>query len=125
LLHNDTNVTVSAEKESKSSKERRKFQNVSQNGKKPDAMITMTLNKHDFEIMFLECSRLVSDRNKYNADKVKLWRESHDGFCYTTSACKPDKNHFAISNIQVHGWFLIIIFIYYRKISNKMFLINL
>ncbi len=97
---------------------------MSQHGKKPDAMITMTSSKHDFEIMFLECSRLVSDRNKYNADKVKLWRESHDGFWYMTHACKPDINHFVISNIQVHGRFLIIFHFIDIINSNKCFFIN-
>nr|CAG8557552.1 9295_t:CDS:2 [Entrophospora candida] len=93
-------VTTS-EKESKSSKARRLTQGSGKIGKKPDAMCIATINGFEFEIMFLEGSRLITGNNKFHDDDVKLWREGNDGMWHINNACKPKRNDFAVINIQV------------------------
>ncbi|CAG8731965.1 9616_t:CDS:2, partial [Rhizophagus irregularis] len=80
-------VTTS-EMESKNSKERWKLQKCSSFGKKPDAMIIATICNIEFEIMFLEGSRLVADKGKRHSDSVKLWRGSNDGIWLASRRCK-------------------------------------
>jgi len=64
----------------------------------------MFIEKYDdrlYELMFVECSRLVCRKSKKEMDEVKLWREMNDGMAYIHSSYKPDKNEFGILGIQV------------------------
>jgi len=72
LIFDIYNYSNSAEKESKAIKWRRKKEGK-RFGLKPDIMLTVK-NKGDreFEIMYLECSRISSDDIKLEEDEVKL-----------------------------------------------------
>ncbi|CAJ0842942.1 10542_t:CDS:2 [Entrophospora sp. SA101] len=56
-----------------------------------------------YELMFVECSRIICNDEKKENDKVKLWREMNDGMAYVHGGCKPDKNEFGVVGIQVAG----------------------
>ncbi|CAB5358946.1 unnamed protein product [Rhizophagus irregularis] len=110
-------VTTS-EMESKNSKERWKLQKCSSFGKKPDAMIIATICNIEFEIMFLEGSRLVADKGKRHSDSVKLWRGSNDGIWLaslgTTTLIKPNchlriQEAFSIINLLLKLRIIIIV----------------
>lgn len=93
---------LSAELQSKASKQRRKSQNF-KNGKKPDSMVIVTIDGYEFEIMFNECSRLVAEKSKMHDDYVKCWRECSDGMSYAHRSCNPTRNQFVILSVQVFG----------------------
>jgi hypothetical protein len=57
-----------------------------------------------YELIFLECSRLICLRTKEGEDKVKLWREVNDGMAFVRKNYRPDQE-FAILGIQVAGWY--------------------
>lgn len=54
-----------------------------------------------FELIFVECSRLVCSKNKKEDDKIKLWREMNDGLYFVYNSFKPNKDEFGILGIQV------------------------
>ncbi len=56
-----------------------------------------------YELLFVECSRLICLEQKKDDDKVKLWREMNDGLYYVYSGCRPDKNEFGIIGVQIAG----------------------
>ena len=56
-----------------------------------------------YELIFVECSRLVCPEQKKDNDNVKLWREMNDGLYWVYNGCRPDKNEFGIIGIQIAG----------------------
>ncbi len=76
-------------------------------------MIIISIDKTEFEIMFLEGSRLVADNGKFQDDSVKLWRESNDGIWFVNRACKTKGEYFAITNIQVFSYVCFVLFYQY------------
>ena len=56
-----------------------------------------------YELLFVECSRLICLEQKKDDDKVKLWREMNDGLYYVYSGCRPDKNEFGVIGVQIAG----------------------
>jgi hypothetical protein len=62
-------------------------------------------NKHNtlLELMFVECSRVICNKDKEEKDKVKLWREMNDGLNYVYKFNKVDKDEFGILGIQIAG----------------------
>jgi len=95
------NHVYSAEKQSKAIKWRRSEQGK-KFGLKPDIMLIVeNQNNREFEIMFLESSRIASDENKLKEDEVKLFRECNTGMDYAYAGCNQLSSEFVIVGIQV------------------------
>ncbi|CAG8657986.1 2710_t:CDS:2 [Gigaspora rosea] len=75
----------------------------SQMGRRPDVMFTVKYLDVFFEIMYVECSRLVCIQQKKVDDDIKLLRECNDGMYYTRKTLNPDKDQFGIVGIQIAG----------------------
>ena len=95
-------IFYSAEKQSKACvwrrrKEGKKF------GLKPDLM-TIVKNKNglEFEIMYLECSRISSEGRKLKDDEIKLFRECNTGMDFAHAGCDLS-TEFGIIGIQIAG----------------------
>ncbi|RGB30757.1 hypothetical protein C1646_764959 [Rhizophagus diaphanus] len=56
-----------------------------------------------FELMFVECSRLICSNDKKEKNKIKLWREMNDGINYIYKKNRLDKDEFEILGIQIAG----------------------
>ncbi|CAB5180530.1 unnamed protein product [Rhizophagus irregularis] len=84
----------------KASATRRK--NYKKQGKRPDIMFMEKKDKL-FELMFVECSRLICSNDKEEKDKIKLWREMNDGINYIYKKNRLDKDEFGILGIQIAG----------------------
>ena len=65
-------------------------------GRRPDIMLTVRYLDVIFELMYVECSRLVCSPQKKIDDEVKLWRETNDGLYWTRKTLNPDKDQFGI-----------------------------
>lgn len=72
-------------------------------GKKPDIMVLDQYVDKIFELIYVECSRIVCSTTKKANDEVKLWRETLDGASFVNIACRPTSNQFGIVGIQVAG----------------------
>ncbi|CAG8548429.1 20246_t:CDS:2, partial [Racocetra persica] len=72
-------------------------------GDKPDIMLAMTSNNKKFELLFVECSRILCTSREKNEDSTKLWREVNDGVSWIGKACKPAKNQFGVTGTQIYG----------------------
>ncbi|CAG8800008.1 34332_t:CDS:1, partial [Racocetra persica] len=70
-------------------------------GRRPDIMFMVKYLDVLFEIMYIECSRLVYMPQKIVDDDIKLWRECNDGMCYAQKILNPDKDQFEIVEIQI------------------------
>ncbi|CAG8634224.1 42724_t:CDS:2 [Gigaspora margarita] len=70
-------------------------------GRRPDIMFMVKHLDVLFEIMYVECSRLVCTSQKKVDDDIKLWRECNDGMYYTRKTLHPDKDQFGIVGIQI------------------------
>ncbi|CAG8749845.1 2204_t:CDS:2, partial [Cetraspora pellucida] len=70
-------------------------------GKRPDIMFMVKHLDAFFEIMYVECSRLVCTPQKKVNDDIKLWSECNDGMYYTRKTLHPDKDQFGIVGIQI------------------------
>jgi len=88
----------SFEKQSHASADRR-----GRSGQKPDIMLTMKHHEKNYELLYVECSRLFCSDQKDQDDEVKLWRECNDGLYWVHKGCKPDKNQFGVVGLQVAG----------------------
>ncbi|KAF0413849.1 hypothetical protein F8M41_007712 [Gigaspora margarita] len=87
----------SAERQSLASADRRG------RGKQPDIMFLEMCCEKIYELMYIECSRLICTDRKKKDDEVKLWREMNDGMRYVYKSCRPVRNEFGILGIQVAG----------------------
>ncbi|CAJ0825920.1 6243_t:CDS:2 [Entrophospora sp. SA101] len=94
------NLLSTAERQSVASADR---MDERKQGKRPDVMFMTASKEKLYELMFVECSRIICNDDKKENDKVKLWREMNDGMAYVHGGCKPDKNEFGIVGIQVAG----------------------
>ncbi|KAF0429819.1 hypothetical protein F8M41_005623 [Gigaspora margarita] len=74
-----------------------------QMGRWPDVMFTVKYLDVFFEIMYVECSRLVCTQQKKVDDDIKLLRECNNGMYYTRKTLNPDKDQFGIVGIQIAG----------------------
>jgi hypothetical protein len=99
-----------AEKQSAASADRR-----GKHGKRPDAMFFAMKQTRLYELIFIECSRLLCLPTKKQYDGVKLWREMNDGMAFVHKGCRPDKE-FSILGIQVAGWY---VFVFISAFSEK------
>ncbi|KAG9300974.1 hypothetical protein G9A89_005032 [Geosiphon pyriformis] len=72
-------------------------------GRRPDIMLVVKYLETVFELMYVECSRLICSRQKKTDDEIKLWRETNDGLYWIRQSLKPDKDQFDIVGIQVAG----------------------
>ncbi|CAG8713211.1 7977_t:CDS:2, partial [Racocetra persica] len=72
-----------------------------QMGRRPDIMFIVNHLDMLFEIMYVECSRLVCIQKKKDDDDIKLWRECNDGMYYTRKTLSPEKEQFGIVGIQI------------------------
>ncbi|RHZ82622.1 hypothetical protein Glove_107g5 [Diversispora epigaea] len=72
-------------------------------GKRPDVMFMEKHREKLYELMFVECSRLICTERKKNDDKVKLWREMNDGMYWVHKSCRPSKNEFGVLGMQIAG----------------------
>jgi hypothetical protein len=73
-------------------------------GKRPDIMFLVKKQEKLYELIFVECSRLVCPDSKKVEDKAKLWRETNDGMAFVRKSCTPEDS-FATLGIQVAGFF--------------------
>jgi len=67
------------------------------------------INEKKYEILYLECSRILCSNKKKYDDYVKIFRECNDGLSWVLNNCSPTRNQFGILGIQIYG----IIFIIY------------
>ena len=72
-------------------------------GRRPDIMLVVKYLETVFELMYVECSRLISSPQKKTDDEIKLWRETNDGLYWIRQSLKPDKDQFGIVGMQVAG----------------------
>lgn len=70
-------------------------------GRRPDIMFVVTYLETIFELMYIECSRLICTEKKKIDDEIKLWRECNDGLYWVRQTLKPDKDQFNIIGIQI------------------------
>ncbi|RHZ55602.1 hypothetical protein Glove_413g26 [Diversispora epigaea] len=89
-----------AERQSLASADRR---GKGKQGKRPDVMFMEKHRKKLYELMFVECSRIICTERKKDDDEMKLWREMNDGLYYVHRSCRPDKNEFGILGVQIAG----------------------
>ncbi|RHZ85515.1 hypothetical protein Glove_65g143 [Diversispora epigaea] len=89
-----------AERQSLASADRR---GKGKQGKRPDVMFMEKHREKLYELMFVECSRIICTERKKDDDKMKLWREMNDGLYYVHRSCRPDKNEFGILGVQIAG----------------------
>ena len=64
-------------------------------------MLIIKNNNREFEIMYLECSRISSDDKKIKEDEVKLFRELNTGMDFANVGCNNLSSEFVIAGIQV------------------------
>ena len=92
----------SAEKQSKASAWRRREEGK-KFGLKPDLMtIVKNQNAFEFEVMYLECSRISSEGRKLQNDEIKLYRECNTGMDFAHAGCDLS-TEFGIIGIQIAG----------------------
>ena len=72
-------------------------------GRRPDIMFVAKYRETIFELMYIECSRLICTSQKKIDDDVKLWRECNDGLFWVRQTLKPDKDQFGIVGVQIAG----------------------
>ncbi|CAG8687208.1 11063_t:CDS:2, partial [Acaulospora morrowiae] len=70
-------------------------------GQRPDVMFVMKHRERNYELLYIECSRLICTKQKEQDDEIKLWREANDRMYYVRKRCKPDKDEFGIVGVQV------------------------
>ncbi|PKK56600.1 hypothetical protein RhiirC2_871996, partial [Rhizophagus irregularis] len=97
----DTSFFIStSEKQSVASADRKGEGN---SGRRPDIMFVGKYREKIFELMYIECSRLICSPQKKTDDEIKLWREANDGMYWVLQSFKPDKDQFGIISMQVAG----------------------
>jgi hypothetical protein len=64
-------------------------------------MLTIKNHDREFEIMYLECSRISSDDKKIKDDEVKLFRVCNTGMDFAKAGCNNLSSEFVIAGIQV------------------------
>lgn len=69
----------SAERQSLASADRR---GKGKQGKRPDVMFMEKHREKLYELMFVECSRIICTERKKDDDEMELWREMNDGLYY-------------------------------------------
>jgi len=72
-------------------------------GKKPDAILALNTNNTKYELLYVECSRILCNSQKQDDDSVKLWRVCNDGMSWVWKSCKPARNQFGVVGIQIYG----------------------
>ncbi|RHZ89327.1 hypothetical protein Glove_16g40 [Diversispora epigaea] len=72
-------------------------------GRRPDIMFVAKYRETIFELMYVECSRLICTAQKKIDDDIKLWRECNDGLFWVRQTLKPDKDQFGIVGVQIAG----------------------
>ncbi|CAG8731894.1 15341_t:CDS:2, partial [Acaulospora morrowiae] len=90
----------SFEKQSDASANRR---GDGRSGRRPDVMFFVKHRERNYELLYIECSRLICTKQKEQDDEIKLWREANDEMYYVHKRCKPDKDEFGIVGVQVAG----------------------
>ena len=63
----------------------------------------MKRGERNYELLYIECSRISCAKQKKQDDEIKLWREVNDGMYWLRKSYKPDKEQFGIIGIQVAG----------------------
>lgn len=66
-------------------------------------MFTMKHYEKNYELLYIECSRLFCTKQKDQDDEVKLWWKCNDSLYWVYKRCKPDKDQFSIVGLQVAG----------------------
>ncbi|CAG8685732.1 5566_t:CDS:1, partial [Ambispora leptoticha] len=61
-----------------------------------DIMLVVKYLETVFELMYVECSRLICTPQKKTDDEIKLWQETNDRLYWIHQSLKPDKDQFGI-----------------------------